>query len=302
MPVLLVRIGHYPVYHGGVCAIRSFGRAGIPVHAIVEDRLTPAAASRLPRVGARLADHRRRTGGAPRGGAVPYRDRARHPCARDSHRRRVGRAPGRTRRCATRALPVPRHRPRVAAPPRQQGEPAHHVQWLRDPAARGMLPAHIRRRGRVRRARTIPRRREERRAVCPAAPEGRGRHHGGPRCRGADPTRRHVPDTAQRDVPGVHPARRRRGLDLPDLLRPRLPRAGAVHGYQASFVATARGGHHVRARRPERGARGALGQLLPRHRLPRRVRPRLALRSPRRSLQAGRLQPSARCAVRAVHD
>jgi predicted ATP-grasp superfamily ATP-dependent carboligase len=46
MPVLLVRVGHYPVYHGGVCAIRSFGRAGIPVHAIVEDRLTPAAASR----------------------------------------------------------------------------------------------------------------------------------------------------------------------------------------------------------------------------------------------------------------
>ncbi len=46
MPVLLVRIGQYPVYHGGVCAIRSFGRVGVPVHAIVEDRLTPAAASR----------------------------------------------------------------------------------------------------------------------------------------------------------------------------------------------------------------------------------------------------------------
>ncbi len=46
MPVLLVRIGRYPVYHGGVCAIRSFGRVGVPVHAIVEDRLTPAAASR----------------------------------------------------------------------------------------------------------------------------------------------------------------------------------------------------------------------------------------------------------------
>jgi predicted ATP-grasp superfamily ATP-dependent carboligase len=46
VPVLLVRIGRYPVYHGGVCAIRTFGRAGVPVHAIVEDRFTPAALSR----------------------------------------------------------------------------------------------------------------------------------------------------------------------------------------------------------------------------------------------------------------
>ena len=46
VPVLLVRIGRYPVYHGGVSAVRTFGRAGVPVHAIVEDRFTPAALSR----------------------------------------------------------------------------------------------------------------------------------------------------------------------------------------------------------------------------------------------------------------
>ncbi|HEY5014174.1 MAG TPA: hypothetical protein VIK61_15930, partial [Acidimicrobiia bacterium] len=46
VPVLLVRIGRYPVYHGGVAAVRTFGRAGVPVHAIVEDRFTPAALSR----------------------------------------------------------------------------------------------------------------------------------------------------------------------------------------------------------------------------------------------------------------
>ena len=46
VPVLLVRVGHYPVYHGGVAAVRTFGRAGVPVHAIVEDRFTPAALSR----------------------------------------------------------------------------------------------------------------------------------------------------------------------------------------------------------------------------------------------------------------
>jgi predicted ATP-grasp superfamily ATP-dependent carboligase len=46
LPVLLVRIGRYPVYHGTVGAIRSFGRAGVPVYAIVEDAFTPAALSR----------------------------------------------------------------------------------------------------------------------------------------------------------------------------------------------------------------------------------------------------------------
>jgi predicted ATP-grasp superfamily ATP-dependent carboligase len=46
LPVLLVRIGRYPVYHGTIGAIRSFGRAGVPVYAIVEDAFTPAALSR----------------------------------------------------------------------------------------------------------------------------------------------------------------------------------------------------------------------------------------------------------------
>jgi predicted ATP-grasp superfamily ATP-dependent carboligase len=46
LPALLIRIGRYPVYHGAVGAIRSLGRAGVPVYAIVEDRLTPAASSR----------------------------------------------------------------------------------------------------------------------------------------------------------------------------------------------------------------------------------------------------------------
>lgn len=44
--VLLMRIGRYPLHHGTVGAIRSLGRLGVPVHAIVEDRFTPAALSR----------------------------------------------------------------------------------------------------------------------------------------------------------------------------------------------------------------------------------------------------------------
>lgn len=46
VPALLVKIGHYPVHAGGLGAIRSLGRLGVPVYAITEDHLTPAALSR----------------------------------------------------------------------------------------------------------------------------------------------------------------------------------------------------------------------------------------------------------------
>lgn len=49
MPVLVAKIGRYPLNHGAVGAIRSLGRLGVPVHAITEDRLTPAAVSRYLR-------------------------------------------------------------------------------------------------------------------------------------------------------------------------------------------------------------------------------------------------------------
>src|SRR5262245_48497044 len=45
-PVLILKTGHYPVHHGGVGIIRSLGRLGVPVYAVTEDQLTPAAASR----------------------------------------------------------------------------------------------------------------------------------------------------------------------------------------------------------------------------------------------------------------
>lgn len=47
--VLIVKIGRYPLHHGGVAAIRTLGRLGVPVYAITEDRLTPAALSRYLR-------------------------------------------------------------------------------------------------------------------------------------------------------------------------------------------------------------------------------------------------------------
>lgn len=46
VPALLVKVGHYPQHHGGVGVLRTLGRRGVPVHAMVEDPLTPAALSR----------------------------------------------------------------------------------------------------------------------------------------------------------------------------------------------------------------------------------------------------------------
>lgn len=46
VPVLVFKIGPNPIHHGTLAIIRSLGRAGVPVYAIVEDRFTPAASSR----------------------------------------------------------------------------------------------------------------------------------------------------------------------------------------------------------------------------------------------------------------
>ena len=46
VPALLVKVGHYPQHAGGVGVLRTLGRLGVPVHAMVEDRFTPAAVSR----------------------------------------------------------------------------------------------------------------------------------------------------------------------------------------------------------------------------------------------------------------
>ncbi|MET7691755.1 ATP-grasp domain-containing protein [Streptomyces sp. NPDC005483] len=46
VPVLLVRIGNYPLHHGSLGVVRTVGRLGVPVHAVVEGRFTPVALSR----------------------------------------------------------------------------------------------------------------------------------------------------------------------------------------------------------------------------------------------------------------
>jgi predicted ATP-grasp superfamily ATP-dependent carboligase len=49
VPALIVKIGQYPLHHGGTGAIRTLGRLGIPVYAVTEDPFTPAALSRYCR-------------------------------------------------------------------------------------------------------------------------------------------------------------------------------------------------------------------------------------------------------------
>ena len=46
VPVLLAKIGYYPLHHGSLGAVRSLGRAGVPVYAITERRYTPTGVSR----------------------------------------------------------------------------------------------------------------------------------------------------------------------------------------------------------------------------------------------------------------
>jgi predicted ATP-grasp superfamily ATP-dependent carboligase len=46
VPALLVKIGQYPLHHGGVGVIRTLGRFGVPAYAVTEDRFTPTAVSR----------------------------------------------------------------------------------------------------------------------------------------------------------------------------------------------------------------------------------------------------------------
>jgi len=45
-PLLIVKIGCYPLHHGTVAAVRSLGRLGVPVYAVTEDRFAPVALSR----------------------------------------------------------------------------------------------------------------------------------------------------------------------------------------------------------------------------------------------------------------
>jgi predicted ATP-grasp superfamily ATP-dependent carboligase len=46
VPALVLKVGHYPLHHGGLAAIRSLGRAGVAVYGVHEDRWVPAAVSR----------------------------------------------------------------------------------------------------------------------------------------------------------------------------------------------------------------------------------------------------------------
>src|SRR5690348_16260289 len=43
---LLVKVGRYPIHHGGLGVMRTLGRLGVPVYALSDRRYTPAVWSR----------------------------------------------------------------------------------------------------------------------------------------------------------------------------------------------------------------------------------------------------------------
>ncbi len=46
VPLLIVKIGGYPLSHQGLAVARTLGRVGVPVYTVTEDRFTPQAVSR----------------------------------------------------------------------------------------------------------------------------------------------------------------------------------------------------------------------------------------------------------------
>ena len=46
VPLVIAKVGRYPLHHGTVAAVRSLGRLGVPVYAVTEGPLVPTAVSR----------------------------------------------------------------------------------------------------------------------------------------------------------------------------------------------------------------------------------------------------------------
>ncbi|MBW8484740.1 carboxylate--amine ligase [Actinomadura parmotrematis] len=74
LPALILRTHRYPLHHGTLGAVRSLGRAGVEVHAVLEERGNPAARSRHL--------HRALPWGPPPGEAEPVIDHLRGLAAR----------------------------------------------------------------------------------------------------------------------------------------------------------------------------------------------------------------------------
>ena len=84
VPALILKIGQYPLHSGGVAAVRTLGRFGVPVYVTTEDALTPAAVSRYCAGHFQVADDRPRGPGhagrrAPRHRAPDRPSRRAHP-------------------------------------------------------------------------------------------------------------------------------------------------------------------------------------------------------------------------------
>ena len=220
---LIVKVGDYPLHHGGVDAIRSLGRLGVPVYAVSEDRWTPAALSRYcrgryvwPPRGARRSEANGRAAHGSRAGD-PRTGRA-HP-----DRRRGGRPDRGELRRPDRMVPAAPGAAQPAGPAGQQARPVRAVRRARRARARVLVPADGGRRRGVRRRRDVPCGGQEPGGVGPAARAGGQRDHGDRHVGGAARAGPRVGGQAERHPAGIHPSGARRGLD-----RAPVPRAPAA--------------------------------------------------------------------------
>ena len=255
VPLLVLKIGRYPLGQGSLGAARSLGRVGVPVYAVAEDRFTPVTQSR----------YLTRAFVSPTTGAE---DEARLV---EMIQGIVCRLPGRQWCLPTddeSAVLLAEHReefaPQLIVPAVEASLPRRlaNKRGLYEtcvangfPTPRTGVPRVARRRRGLRGRSRVPGRGEERRALRSAHDALRSQHHRRRDPRRSPPVGQGVAGPAAGVVARVHPRRRVRGLVLPRVLRRgvRVPRG--LHGGEVPGVAAAPGVSTYSRSRTERRAR-----------------------------------------------
>ncbi|GAA3056952.1 hypothetical protein GCM10020000_44390 [Streptomyces olivoverticillatus] len=258
VPGLIVKIGDYPLHHGGVGAIRSLGRLGVPMYAITEDSWTPAAVSRYLRSGFVWP-----TTGTERAEELV--------AGLLQIGRRIGRPAVLIPTDEEAAVLIAEHAEELAGPflfpPVESGLPRRLAskQGLHElcvehgvPSPAALFPAsyeEIEKYASVAAFPLVAKNREAFERRRHPAVHGTTRIKGPPRAAGAGEGLGTVPG---RDPPGVPAPRPGRGLDRARLLRRGEHPAGVVHRRQGALLAAARrhDGQRLRRGQPRTGRDG----------------------------------------------
>ena len=293
VPALVLKVGTYPLHHGGLGVVRSLGRLGIPVYGVYEERFAPAAVSR------HLS------------GKFVWRCEPSDPDRFLEGMATVGERLGRPAVLIPTddlgAILISEHAPalerwfRFPQPPpglahllASKKGPVRALRQARGPLPAGVVPDLPPRRAGVRRQRHLPGGGQGGRGLAAAGGRQAAEHHHrpGPRqpARPLRPAGRRAGQ--QPHAPGVHPARVRPGLVLPRLLRRPLGVPGQLHRGEAALVPALCGTDDARPLPRQPGPAGQRRGAAAGHLLPGDHGPRLPPGPPRRRVQAARLQPA----------